>query len=272
MTERIDYILALRNCGRVFVDTAIPVLEKQQAAAITDLYDPVEDEVIGGLFARIFRFLQTLVLDYHLLAEDLGRSVLRMMLESLFYLRFLIEQNQHELFQEFQKYGIGQEKLYKLQLRKLLEEGVLKDSDELRAFIDDNADDEIWDELVNVKLKNFEDIRKVAKKAQLEEAYALYYQPDSVIVHGHWPVLRQYHLRQCTEPLHRGHWQPHFHLPHLEPLVIERALSIFGDAYFLWVKRYNLSDEIGPLIEAYLNCSDSISEQPEEQPDVDRPQ
>jgi hypothetical protein len=45
-----------------------------------------------------------------------------MMLESVFDLRFLVERNEPELFIAFQKYGIGQEKLYKMQLRNLLEE------------------------------------------------------------------------------------------------------------------------------------------------------
>ena len=72
--------------------------------------------------------MQTFVLDYHLWAEDLGPVVLRMMLEAIFYMRFLSEQNRSELFLEFQKYGIGQMKLYKMHLRKLVEEGTIANS------------------------------------------------------------------------------------------------------------------------------------------------
>lgn len=264
MSDLVSFLSTMRNCGRAFLNSAIPVLEEQQTAAAINLHDPIEDEIIGGLIARIFRFLQTFVLDYHLWAEDLGRSVLRMMLESLFYLRFLMEQDKHELFLEFQKYGIGQEKLYKMQLRKLIEDGHLKDSEELRDFINSESDEEIWDELVNVKLKNFEDVRKVASKAGLRTEYVLRYQPDSVVVHGHWPALRHYHLMLCTEPLHRSHLQPHFHLPPLQPELIQRALIIFGHAYLLWIGRYQLPDKIAPIVEQYLRCCEAIGEQLEQ--------
>jgi hypothetical protein len=89
MTELLGFIAASRDCGRSFVDAVVPVLESQRTEAKVDLYNPTADEVIGGLFARTFRFLQTFVLDYHLWADDLGRVVLRLMLESLFYLRLL---------------------------------------------------------------------------------------------------------------------------------------------------------------------------------------
>lgn len=258
MSERQDFIVGIRNCGRKFLDSAIPVLEAQRAAANLGLYEPVADEVMGGLFARVFRFLQTFLLDYHLWADDIGRVVLRMMLESIFYLRFLAEQDESELFLAFQRYGIGQEKLYKLQLRKLLEEGKLKDSPELREFIDSDSDEEIADELVNVRLKNFEDLRKVATDANMKDDYVLHYQPDSVIVHGHWPALRRYYLQACQEPLHRLHLQPRFGLPHLNPGLLDRAMSLFRDAYELWVKRYGLEDQITPLVDQYVSGCDAV--------------
>ena len=262
MSERQDFIVGIRNCGRKFLDSAVPVLEAQCAAANQDLYEPVADEVMGGLFARVFRFLQTFVLDYHLWADDMGRVVLRMMLESIFYLRFLAEQDQSELFLAFQRYGIGQQKLYKLQLRKLLEEGKLTDFPELREFIDSESDEEIADELVNVRLKNFEDLRKVATDANMKDDYVLHYQPGSVIVHGHWPALRRYYLQICQEPLHRLHLQPNFGLPQLNPRLLDRAMSLFMDAYELWAKRYGLEDQISPLVDQYVaGCDAVIAEQ-----------
>ncbi len=182
-----DFIMHFRGCGREFLKSAIPKLEAQRAEAKPDLYDPVIDEVLGGLFARVFRFLQTFVVDFHLWADDLGRVVLRMMLEAVFYMRFVNRENQLELCRAFQKYGIGQEKLYKMQLRKLLEDGKIKDSPELREFIDSESDEEVWDEVVSVSLKNFEDMRKIASAAGMRDEYVLEYQPDSTVLHGHWP-------------------------------------------------------------------------------------
>ena len=48
MSDRQDFIVGIRNCGRKFLDSAIPVLEAQCAAANVDLYEPVADEVVGG--------------------------------------------------------------------------------------------------------------------------------------------------------------------------------------------------------------------------------
>jgi hypothetical protein len=262
MTEDFGFIVELRSCGRKFLESAIPVLEIQRASATVDLYEPVADEVVGGLFARVFRFLQTFVLDYHLWADDIGRVVLRMMLESLFYLRFLSEQNQLELFLAFQKYGIGQEKLYKMQLRKLLEGGKLVDSPELREFIDSDSDEEIADELVNVRLKNFEDLRKLATDANMKDHYVLHYQPDSTVVHGHWPALRRYYLQVCREPLHRSHLQPRFDLPGLNTELLARAFRLFMDAYALWIRKYGLEDQLSPLVDEYfVGCEAAMSKQ-----------
>ena len=248
----------LRNCGRAFADAVVRVLEAQRAEAKVDLYEPVVDEVIGGLFARTFRFLHTFVLDFHLWADDLGQIILRIMLESVFYLRFLIAQNQPELFLAFQKYGIGQEKLYKLHLRKLVEEGKLEDAKELHDYINSDSDEEISDELLNVRLKNFEDLRKVATDAGMKDEYVLRYQPESTIVHGHWPALRRYYLALCGEPLHRHHLQPSFRLPPLNLTLLEQAFELFMEAYGLWRKKYGLDDRISPHVDHYFECCRAV--------------
>jgi hypothetical protein len=254
MTDRQETIVKYRLAGRNFLNAAIPLLEEQRSQAKVELYEPVADEVMGGLFARVFRYLQTFLLDYHLWAEDLGRVVLRMMLESVFYMRFLSNQNQTKSYLEFQRYGIGQEKLYKLQLRKLMDEGKLNDTPELRAFIASDSDEEICDELVSVQLKNFEDLRKLAINSGMTDDYVLHYQPDSVHIHGHWPVLRQFYLEACQEPLHRLHLQPSFHLPNLDPRLIFRAMNLMGDAYDMWRSHYGLDDVLEPLIETYAKA------------------
>jgi hypothetical protein len=92
-----------------------------------------------------------------------------MMLEAVFYLRFLSDQNQPVLFLAFQKYGSGQEKLYKMHLRKLFAAGKLEDFPGLREFIDSDSDEEIADVLVSVRLKNFEDLRKLATDANMKD-------------------------------------------------------------------------------------------------------
>ena len=249
-----------RQCGRDFLTAAIPLLETQRESASVDLYDPVADEVIGGLFARVFRYLDTFLLDYHLWASDLGCVVRRMMLESLFYMHYLTKQDKVELFQSFQTYGIGQEKLYKLQLRKMLEEGEIRETESVCAYIDSDLDEEISDELVRVSLKNFDSVRDVAIEAGMKTDYVLHYQPDSTFVHGHWPGLRLAYLEQCQEPLYRSHLQPSFSLPGLDPSQIGHAFDMFLDAYTIWRERYNLPDEMSSLARSYFEgCASSVT-------------
>jgi hypothetical protein len=96
--SRSDDIVRLRQCGRKFVAAAIPLLEAQRNQASIDLYEPIADEVMGGLFARTFRLLHAIMLDLHLWSVDLSRVILRMMRESVFYMGFLSKQNTPEAF------------------------------------------------------------------------------------------------------------------------------------------------------------------------------
>jgi len=176
-------------------------------------------------------------------------------------MQFLVKQNDPNLYLEFQRYGIGQDKLYKLQLRKLLDEGKLNDTPELRQFIESQLDEEISDEVVNIQLKNFMDVRQVANDAGMGQEYVLRYQPDSIHVHGHWPVLRSFYLETCREPLHRMHLQPSFHLPSLDPSLVAQAILLMGAAYDLWRERYGMDDILEPLISVYVaECEPSIPE------------
>lgn len=252
MNKRQEMIVAIRQYGREFLEAAVPLLEGQVTQAKGDLYQPVADEVLGGLLARVFRLLQVMLIGYHLWAEDLSRMILRCMIESIFYMKFLVGQDSPEAYLDFQRYGIGQEKLYKMQLRKLLEEGKLKGDDALRRWIDSESDEEIWDELVKVDLKSFANLHKLAADAGMEDEYAAYYQPFSIVEHGQWPALRDHYLIMCEEPLHRGHLVPTFVMPALNPALIERSFDFFEAAYGVWIDRYGLDDLIAPLAEKYF--------------------
>jgi hypothetical protein len=155
------------------------------------------------------------------------------------------------------KYGIGQEILYKTQLQELTDQGKVTDSPELRDYITSPSDDEIADGLVSVKLKNFEDIRKLAEACDLKDLYVLYYQPFSIDAHGHWPALRKNYLIKCEEPLHRFHFRPTFRLPGLDFSLIEIALELFLQAYHLWAEHYKLRSELETVVENFIACVDA---------------
>lgn len=254
---RSELIARLRQCGRDFVDQATPVLKRQRGLAPIDLYDPVADHVVSGLFARQYRFLQTYVLDFHIWAVDMGRIVLRVMLETLIYLKYLTFKDDLEQFREFVKYGLGQELLYKGQLGELSDQGKISKSRELDEYLSAPVDNELSELSIKVKLKNFDDVRKLAEECGLKDLYVLYYQPFSVTVHGHWPELRRSYLLDCQEPLHKFHLQPNFALPDLDFNLVSVALDFFLQSYNLWTKRYGLTDELTDCVTQYKGCTSS---------------
>jgi hypothetical protein len=146
-----------------------------------------------------------------------------------------------------------------LQLRKLLEEGRITESAELRSFIDSDCDEEVSDLLLEVRLKNFEDLRKLSEAAGSKEEYVLYYQPESIIAHGHWPALREFYLESCQEPLHRWHLQPKFRLPSLDPSLLGQAVDLFATAYGIWIKKSGIPDVMEPLIDRYFEELEALA-------------
>ena len=143
-----------------------------------------------------------------------------------------------------------------------MEEGKIADTPKkLREYIDCDSDEEISDELINVRLKNFDDLRKLAAAAGMSDRYVFFYQPESTIIHGHWPALRKYCLELCKEPLHRLHLQPSFDLPLLNPFLLFSAFDFFAEAYDLWISHYKLGNLLSPLIDEYFEeCDRSIGE------------
>ncbi len=256
--EIIDFTGKIASLGRELIDEVIKVIEEQQKEIKVDLFSPEKDQVINGLFFRTLRFYHSFVISFHFWSMDMSEIITRSMLESKYYLKFLLDNDKEEFYQEFVKYGIGQEKLYKLHLARLIDEGKIEKTDSLVDFIDSQSDDEIWDELVSIKLKNFDDIRKIADSIGEKDSYSLEYQPYSITIHGQWPALRKFYLRRCEDPLHRFHYIGTTQLPPLDPRTLFQTEAIFYDTYLLWIKHYGLEDKIKPLLDNYAKKLDSI--------------
>jgi hypothetical protein len=246
-----DPVVMMQHYGIELCEALETVLTQQSQQVHRNLYSPVADEVTNGLLSRNFRLLQSMVTDYQFWSDDLGKVVLRMMLESLIYMKYLVSENSEEQFMAFQQYGIGQERLFKLQLRKLWEEGRIEKTEDLKSFIESDSDEEISDEVTKIRIDNFENLRELAERTGLKDEYLLYYQPFSVIVHGHWPALTRYYLQRCTEPLHRLHFIPNFEVPRFSLGLLPRALLFFSDTYDVWTSRYGLEDKITSVLDSY---------------------
>lgn len=255
--KHINFIDEFRSCGRDTADKLIEVLEKQQEEIALDTFSPEKDEVINGLFFRIFRFFHSFRISFHFWAADIAEMTYRTMLESLFYLRFLTKENNDELYKEFIKYGIGQEKLFKAHLATLLDEKKIESTPELIEYINSSGD-EIWDELVSIKLANFENLNKLAEKSDSKYDYAVHYQPYSITEHGQWPALKRYYLKRCKNPLHRYHFVGNARLPYMDLSFLLSTTDLFYEAYLIWIKMYNLKDEVKPILEEYAKCIGEI--------------
>lgn len=256
--KHIDSIEEFRNYGRNAADKIIAVLESQQEKLDVDIYSRHKDEVLNGLFFRVFRFYHSFLISFHFWAADIGEMTYRTMLESVFYLRFLSKEDNEDLYKEFVKYGIGQEKLFKAHLATLLDEKKIESSDEIIDYVNSSTDDEIWDELISIKLSNFVNLNKLADKIDSKYEYSVYYQRYSITEHGQWPALKRFYLKRCKNPLHRFHFIGNARLPHLDLNFLISTTGLFYEAYLTWIKAYGLSDEVASIIENYTNCISKI--------------
>lgn len=251
--KHIQKIDNLVNNGRNTADKLIKVLEIQQDNIVLDIYSKERDEVLNGLFFRVFRFYHSFLISFHFWAADIAEMLSRTMLESVIYMRFLTKNNKEELFKEFVKYGIGQEKLFKAHLATLIDEKKVRSTQELVDYINSASDDEVWDELVSIKLSNFENLNKLADQAGSKYEYTVRYQPYSITEHGHWPALKRYYLKRCNNPLHRFHFIGSARLPNIDLSFLFSITSLFYESYSIWRNVYKLDDEVKPILDMYIS-------------------
>lgn len=240
-------------------DTTIRKVDKvivsQYKSIKIELFDPTEDEIINGLLSRNYRFFSSFLISPSFWAGDIGEIISRSMLETNIYLLWLLKKNDKSLYLDFKKYGIGQEKKYKAKLIDYVNDGTLeiKEQDTRFAeYLNEDTDKEIWDELVDIELKNFENIRGLADEVNLKYEYDTLYEPASSVVHGHYNSLAKYYLKLCRNPLHRFHYVPNFGFP---PLAL-KSIMVGADQFFVtyeaWRKHYKLDDKISNIYTDYL--------------------
>jgi hypothetical protein len=192
-----------------------------------DLYDPVPDEVLFGLFGRLTRLYCLLNETVELWARDAGGIVLRCLAETAIVFAYLAKKGTRGEFQSFKEYGEGQEKLLMLHLQdnhptaKTLEGLSLEDlAERLGGF---SA------ELLDIELGHWtkKDSRKLAQEAGLEALYRLVFTPTSSDVHGTWVSLKQSNLITCAEALHRFHRLPSLVEPPLFVHLVEVGRELY---------------------------------------------
>ncbi|MFZ5768623.1 MAG: DUF5677 domain-containing protein [Bacillota bacterium] len=182
-----------------------------------DLYDPIRDEILFGLFARLTRLYCLLCDDPLLWARDIGGILLRCLADTAITFAYLAKRGTADDFKRFIEYGHGQRKLLMLHLQDNY-----PDSRSLEGMTAEEISQELGGfmaELTEIELGHWlkEDTRKLAQQAGMERVYRLVYAPASSDLHGSWLSLKQCNLLRCGEPLHRFHYLPALVNP---PLVI----------------------------------------------------
>lgn len=197
-----------------------------------DLYNPDRYEVLTGITLRMLRSLAVLIPYPALWTMEHGSSITRSLLEARIVLKWLVKQDNPELFTRFKDYGRGRVKLLKLHLEEY-RDGLHEprpDLDRHIEYLDGLVNQDIWEEFQDISIEgNFAglDTRKMAEQVGLLTEYRLLFAPASATVHGEWGALDQYVLAVCENPLHRHHRVPRSDLNiRLGPELVDSAISI----------------------------------------------
>ncbi|MBI4470941.1 MAG: hypothetical protein HY650_16625 [Acidobacteria bacterium] len=213
------------NAGR-----AREYLRTQSLRLNYDLYDPVKDEILSGLFARSVRLFCLMAEDSKLWRRDIGGIVLRCLADTTITFAYLAKCGTAQEFVQFKKYGEGQEKLLMLHLQDTYPEYKTLEGRDASAIAQElggfNA------ELISIELGHWskKDTRKMALACGMERLYRLVYSPGSGDLHGTWVSLKQSNLNRCIEPLHRLHRLPSFVQPPAFLDVIAAAQELWESA------------------------------------------
>lgn len=203
-----------------------------------DLAVPLPGEVQAALIARQARFAVALVTEPNLWAYDIGRIILRCMVDTHITLAWLIKKGRTDHYERYVEYGLGQEKLLMEHLNTRLDESSPKASD-LKRQIEGmgqwiNSQLATWLLPVNVGSWTDKSVRDLAQEADCKDIYALAYAPYSTVVHGSWNAVAKLNLSLCVNPLHKLHRVPNFEDP---PLLLDtpiEATRIMDQSIRVW--------------------------------------
>ena len=190
-----------------------------------DLAQPSRSEVLFGLLARQTRLASVLTNRPELWSIDIGRILLRCMVDTHITLNWLSKRGKPKDFAEYIEYGLGQEKLLLEHLKTKLDKDdpnvsqLQSQIDGMEAWINSQL---MVDFLpVNIGSWTSKTIRKMAEETESVDIFNLAYAPYSSVVHGMWNTIERLNLQFCHNPLHRFHRIPDLSEP---PLFLGNAI------------------------------------------------
>ena len=219
------------------------IVQKAIRQAKLDIYDLDRDEVIFGLLSRQYRLFSVVARNPSLWTIDLGRLFHRIMADIFITLKWLVSQNNRELFRRFKEFSLGKQKLLKLHIQDLVDKG-REDLSEYAEYLSEIINEEIWEEFLSIDLGgNFsgKNIRAMAHESGLRDLYNLVYAPLSSDLHSEWVSLKKYNLARCRNPLHRFHRVPRLTpLNIISPYSVVFAGQLLSDTFKVCLDVYNL--------------------------------
>jgi hypothetical protein len=214
-----------------------------------DLYNPIRDEILFGLFSRILKFYCLILEDPNAWARDLSGVILRCLTEYAINFAYLSKQGTNEEFNAFKSFGDGQEKLLMLQLQDNYENEMTLEGRDVEAISHQLGGFNI--ETINIELGHWlgKDTRQLAQAAGLERYYRLVFTPTSGDIHGSWFSLKESNLIRCIEPLHRFHWLPANEDPPIYANTIQLAKEICEYCISMAVEKLHYPSLSSPLLD-----------------------
>jgi|SRR5580658_2236266 hypothetical protein len=222
-----------------------------------DLAKPMRQEVLGGLLARQVRLAAVISEEPILWSVDLGRIMLRCMVDTHINMVWLGKVGSDKHFKKFVEYGLGQEKLL---LAHLADKTTLTQDPAARRHFEstDHMRDWVSSQLlpeflpVDVGSWNDKNVRIMAKDIGAEDVYKLAYSPFSSVVHGMWNAIARLNLKVCINPLHKFHRVPDFREPPLYLGTLLQAAKIMDGSLQGWCSCVELKTEL-PTVSSRLH-------------------
>ena len=194
-------------------ENARAYLDRLSRQAKIDLYEPLRDEILLGIFSRCVRLYVLMAEDPNLWARDISGILLRCLADTAITFGYLAKRGVLQEFQRFREYGQGQEKLLMLHLQESYPDDASLEGRTAAAIGQDLGI--LAPALLQVELGSWsgKDTRTLAYEAGMERLYRLIFAPGSGDVHGTWASLARSNLAYCRQPLHRFHRLPSFSEP-----------------------------------------------------------
>ena len=222
---------------------------KKAVVYLTELYKTtaINDEkmnVLLGLLTFSYKRFKEMN-DHQLFNTISGRSGIRLMIELLIMMKYLIKKEpEHDnIWRDYKLYGTGQ---YKLILTKCREKEISKYCHVQDSYLELLVGEFYDEEYVDMDTRYFgkKSIREKAELVNEKELFDICYDYDSAFEHGLWGAIRESSMLKCDNPAHQYHCIPDYDNEIHMSSVLHDSIMVFNKTLQLFDELYGFPDEI----------------------------